>query len=366
MVPPNVLRCPARPAAINGLLPADLEALVPDLAPGEARRLVSLVHRRGALPATTPAGIRRRTFEAVRERTVLPALEVVEAVASAVDPFVKYAFRAPDGSLVEAVRIPLEHPRRFSVCVSSQVGCAMGCTFCGTARLGLRRSLQAWEIVEQVRAVRDRLPAGTRVHGIVFQGMGEPLANLEQVLQSIRVFWNPSAMAIDATNITVCTSGLAKPLAELVHAEPRVRIALSIGSARPAIRERLIPPERTQPLQRSLAVLAEHVSATRNAPVFALTLLAGVNDTDEDVDALIELVARFVATSGVKPRVSLIRYSPRGGDDPYQASPEERVNAFRERIGSRGFPVLRRYSGGADVGAACGQLGLKWAERRAP
>lgn len=344
--------------ALNALLPHELAAFAPTIEAREARKLVSLVHRSGALPAVTPAGVRRHVFDAVRSALVVPHLTLVTERASAIDPFVKYAFRAPDGSIVEAVRIPLERPGRFSVCVSSQVGCGIGCKFCGTARLGLKRSLDAWEILDQVRAVRERLPAGARIHGVVFQGMGEPLANLDAVVRAIRVMWEPSTMAIDATNVTVCTSGLPNRLAELVREEPRVRIALSIGAALPEKRATLIPTERAQPLARSLAVLADHAKATRNAPVLAYTLLAGVNDGDDDIEALIALVEGFIARAEMKPRVSLIPYSPLG-DDGFRPATEERVEAFRRRVGGRGIPILRRYSGGADVEAACGQLGLR-------
>ncbi len=354
------------PHSLNALLPLELAELLPGVRENEARKLVSLAHRRGELPTVAPAGMRRRVFEHARERLTIPHLELLAEKPSRIDPFVKYAFATSAGGAIEAVRIPLEHPRRFSVCVSSQVGCGVGCSFCGTARLGFRRNLAAWEIVDQVRWVRERLPNGTRVHGVVFQGMGEPLANLTNVVRAIRVFWEPCAMAIDANNVTVSTSGAPARLAALLREEPRIRIALSVGAARPEKRVRLIPAERALPLAESVAVLADHTRETRNAPLFAYTLLEGVNDDDEDLSALIELVERFVDRCGVKPRVSLIPYSPLGGKgDPFTPSSESRILAFRKRIGARGIPVLRRYSGGVDVSAACGQLGLELLGREA-
>src|SRR5262249_42116601 len=155
-----------------------------------------------------------------------PALRVVAETASAIDPFVKYLLEAPDGARFEAVRIPLEHPGRVTVCVSSQVGCALACAFCATGRLGLARNLAAWEIVELVRigrahsgdaaAARGPQSIGPpRVHGVVFQGMGEPLANLDAVLQAIRVLHEPCALGIDARAITVCTAGLPSGIRRL-------------------------------------------------------------------------------------------------------------------------------------------------------
>src|SRR5579883_2153321 len=187
----------------------------------EARKVVAAVHRclpsfaaaplLGVRPASLSdvRGARRSTLEALRERgAAVPALEVRAMRRSALDPFVKLALATADGHVVEAVRIPLERAGRFSACVSSQAGCALACAFCATGRLGLARNLAAWEIVEQVRVVGRTLGGGERVHGVVFQGMGEPLANVDRVVAAIRVMCDPCALAIDARAITVCTAGL--------------------------------------------------------------------------------------------------------------------------------------------------------------
>jgi len=180
----------------------ELQGITPDelardlgIAIEDARRIVAQVHRDESV-ATPSSMIRKRAREAVVARGTVPTLDVVSERASRIDPFVKYAVRTHDGQIVETVRIPLEREGRFSVCVSSQVGCALGCTFCATGRMGLSRNLEAWEIVEQVRIVRRRLTKG-RIHGVVFQGMGEPLANLDRVIRAIRVLGEPSAQAID-------------------------------------------------------------------------------------------------------------------------------------------------------------------------
>src|SRR5690348_17298121 len=178
-----------------------------------------------------------------------PRLEIVAEQASAIDPFKKLLFRAADGAELEAVRIPLEKKGRFSVCVSSQVGCALACAFCATGRMGLRRNLETWEIVEQVRAVRRTLVAGEKIHGVVFQGMGEPLANLDRVLAAIEIFRDPSAQAIDARAITVCTSGIPSGILRLAKEAPNVRLGLSIGSAIAGKRKSLMPVDDAHPLE---------------------------------------------------------------------------------------------------------------------
>jgi len=139
--------------ALQALSPEDLASRAGiDLA--DARRIVSLVHRSGALPERSPATIRRAALDRARARGDVPGIERVERRASSVDPFVKFTFRLHDGAIVETVRIPLEKAGRFSVCVSSQVGCALACSFCATGTMGLKRNLETWEIIEQVRRVR--------------------------------------------------------------------------------------------------------------------------------------------------------------------------------------------------------------------
>src|SRR3954469_13965852 len=239
-VPGSVEPTPGR-LALQAILPQALCALVEELTLSEARKLVSLAHRKGALPPHAPAGVRRGPFASVRALGDVPSLRTVERVPSGLDPFVKYVLETPSGELIEAVRIPLERPGRITVCVSSQVGCALGCTFCKTGRMGLIRNLEAWEIVEQVRALRADLPPGMRVHGVVFQGRGEPLANFEAVKCAADVLSEPSAQAIDARCITVSTAGLPTGIRALARELPNVRLAWSIGSARVDKRRSLMP-----------------------------------------------------------------------------------------------------------------------------
>lgn len=348
---------PVTPIALQALTPAELAARVPGVTLPDARRIVAQVHR-GEDPRTPSSSIRRIAREAVVAAGHVPTLAVTAREASAIDPFVKYALRAEDGSVFEAVRIPLERAGRFSVCVSSQVGCALACAFCATGRLGLARNLEAWEIVEQVRVVRREVLASSlgRVHGVVFQGMGEPLANLDRVLAAIAVLTEPCALAIDARAITVCTSGLPTGIRRLAREAPNVRLGWSIGSARPAARRSLMPIEGSHPLRDVFDAGVAHARETGNAPMWAYTLLAGVNDGDDDARALAELVLAFREGAGVSPRLSLIPYNSVGPRDPFSRAAPEREAAFRDVLAAEGVGSHRRYSGGADVRAACGQL----------
>ena len=344
--------------ALQGLTPSRLVALAPSVPIEDARKIVAAVFRGEAL-SPPPRGVRRTSIEAVRALFEVPTLEVVAEERSAIDPFRKLVLRTHDGELAETVRIPLEKAGRFSVCVSSQIGCALGCAFCATGRLGLRRNLETWEIVEQVRLVRAGLDprAGERVHGVVFQGMGEPLANLDRVLAAIEVFHDPCALAIDAKCITVCTSGLPAGIRRLAREAPNVRLGLSISSARPSVRRSLMPIDAAHPLAEVLDAAAEHARLTGSAPMWAVTPLANVNDEREDAIALAELVKDFTAKTGVRPRVSIVPYNRIGGDDdPYRRQSDPRAKAFRDAMVAEGVYPHLRYSGGGDVAAACGQL----------
>ena len=326
----------------------------------EARKIVSAVHR--CRPLDVPLqGVRRTTMDAVRAHGCVPTLTLRARQASAVDPFVKLALETHDAQLIETVRIPLEKAGRFSVCVSSQIGCALACAFCATGRLGLRRNLETWEIVEQVRLVRRELGAGQRVHGVVFQGMGEPMSNLDRVLEAIFVLCDPSALAIDARAMTVCTAGVPSGIRRLAKEAPKVRLGLSIGSARPEVRRSLMPITRANPLEEVLDAAADHARATGLAPMWAVTPLAGVNDTQEDGRALGALARNFADKCGVRPRISVIPYNAidAAGSDPFVRADDAREAAFRAALRDAGFGSHKRYSGGGDVNAACGQLAAK-------
>jgi 23S rRNA (adenine2503-C2)-methyltransferase len=340
--------------ALQALRPDEL-ALLAEIDVAEARKLIALVHRGEPLPRRSPSEVRRRSLDMVRERTWVPELGLLARTESRMDAFVKYALGTSDG-VIESVQIPLERAGRVSVCVSSQVGCALGCTFCATGRMGLRRNLKAWEIVEQVRVVRRHLPPKTRVHGVVFQGMGEPLANWQEVERAARVLSESSAQAIDARNITISTAGLPNGIRALAEALPNVRLALSIGSARPEVRRTLIPIEAVHPLESVLAAVGAHTLATKHAPLFAYTLLAGKNDAPDDARALAALAKTFADRYGKRPRLSLIPYNAIGPGDPYERTDPATEARFREALVGEGVVPTRRYSGGSDVAAACGQL----------
>ncbi|MFT3924682.1 MAG: radical SAM protein [Myxococcales bacterium] len=345
------------PHALQGLTPERLASEL-SIELTEARKVHASVQREDA-PGTPLQGVRRDSMNKVRSETHVPALELVAEKKSQIDPFVKYALKTHDGHVVETVRIPLEKQGRFSVCVSSQVGCALGCKFCATGRMGLTRNLETWEIVEQVRTVRRHLSEG-RVHGVVFQGMGEPMANLDRVLEVIEVLREPCGLAIDQRNITVCTSGLPQGIRRLAREAPKVRLGLSIGNVRQEKRKLLMPISNAHPFEEVLDAVAEHATTTGLAPLWAVTPLQGVNDAFEDGAALGATARAFWERTGVRPRLSVIPYnSIDASDDPFQRASDERMAEFVRGVQSTGYRTHQRYSGGGDVAAACGQLAAR-------
>jgi 23S rRNA (adenine2503-C2)-methyltransferase len=342
------------PVALQAITPEQLQTLIPGSLLEDTRKITACVHR-DEDPFEPRSGIRRGTREALLQMGHVPTLRIEQEIKSSLDPFIKFGLRTHDERVIETVRIPLEKEGRFTACVSSQIGCAIACAFCATGKLGLLRNLEPWEILEQVRIVRRSLPPGARVHGVVFQGMGEPLANLDRVLSAIAVLTHPCGLGIDGRNITVCTSGQAQGILRLARTFPKVRLGLSIGSADRSVRQRIMPIDTAHALDDVIEACIEHANITQLSPMWAVTLLQDVNDSVADARALTERVKAFHARTGVRPRISIIAYNAIAEtNDPFERSVREA--AFREVLHEASVPTHRRYSGGSDVGAACGQL----------
>lgn len=317
---------------------------------GDARKVIAHCVQRGGEVADVE-GVKKSIRARLAAEVPVGRLEVVSRQGSQEDPFVKFLLRSEDGAEFETVRIPLERAGRFSVCVSSQVGCAMGCGFCATARMGLTRGLHAWEIVAQVQTVAQELrrTCEGRVHGVVFQGMGEPLHNLDGVLPALEAISDPCGLAVDGRNVTVCTVGIIPGIDRLREHPTRARLAISVTSARAALRRSLIPMEGKYPIAEVIEAARRYREKKGYLVMLAYVLLGGVNTTDDEAEALQELLARMPA------RLSLIDWNPVDGIDLRPPTEDER-SRFHDRLAKLGVPVVRRYSGGKDIDAACGQL----------
>jgi 23S rRNA (adenine2503-C2)-methyltransferase len=264
------------------------------------------------------------------------------------DGVVKFITTLSDGKTIESVLIPSNG--RITLCVSSQVGCAMGCTFCVTGAMGLVRQLTADEIVWQAWAARFQL--GRSVDNVVFMGMGEPLDNFDPVVQAIRVLSDQRGMNIACRHITLSTAGHVDGLRRLAGAElPHLRLAVSINAANDALRSELMPINRRYPLDRLMEELRAYPLDKRGVIFIEYVLLAGVNDSREDAQAL----ARCLR--GLPVRVNVIPLNPGPSGVAYAAPDKERVEQFRMWLVEDSLFVRMRRARGAGAMAACGQLG---------
>jgi 23S rRNA (adenine2503-C2)-methyltransferase len=317
-------------------------------ADGAARRILAqaIAEGREDLAVAVP----RRVQRAVAELTERSDLELVERAEDERDGFVKYLLRSPDGALSEAVRIPLHRKGRYSVCLSSQVGCALQCAFCATGRLGLARQLRAWEMVAAFRLVAREVRAlGGRASSAVFMGQGEPLHNYDEVIAAARVLCDPCGGRIAARAISISTVGLVPQIRRYTREGHRYRLVVSLTSALAERRRSLLPIAGRHPLRDLAAALRDHARASGERVTLAWVLLGGVNSDSEEVRALKELFA------GVPLRLNLIDVNDPRPDGFVRASEEERAR-FVDALQELGAPVVRRYSGGASRHAACGML----------
>ncbi len=256
----------------------------------------------------------------------------------------KLLFELSDGKQVEAVIIP--EARRLTLCVSTQVGCAMGCEFCATARLGLKRNLRPAEIVGQLRAASALLDRAFT--NIVFMGMGEPLHNFEAVSKAIEIMSAPWGLGYSQRRITVSTVGLIAQMRRLLETT-RVNLAVSLNAPDDRLRRRLMPVARRVALSDLMAACRALPLPRRKRVTFEYVLLGGVNDSLAHARALASLV------SGIKCKINLIPFNPFPGA-PFEPSAEAAVSAFQELLISRGLQCNVRQSRGRDIAAACGQL----------
>ncbi len=336
--------------SVFGLLPGELVAHLArhgiSLRDDEARRALA---RAFAHPSDPPSRrpLSRAKQEALSRLTTNARLELVERVTDASDGFVKYLFRSPDGALSEAVRIPLEKPGCFSVCLSSQVGCAMQCVFCATGRLGLSRNLEPWEIVAAFLAVRDDAPG--RVSGVVFQGQGEPLHNYDHVIQAARVLSHPCGGHVAGRAITISTVGLVPQIRRFASERHPYRLIISLTSALPERRARLLPVAGRFSIEDLADAVREHSRVAKGRVTIAWVVMSGVNTDQAEVDALRQHFGDLPL------RINLIDVNDARPDGFRRASDAER-KALMDRLQILRAPIVRRYSGGVARHAACGML----------
>ena len=352
---------------LSGLTPDELAAWVAGHGePGfRARQIADALWKDGGV--TDAAGI--RTLPAPL-REALAAAFALDTVADT-DLTVadgglteKGLHRLADGALIESVL--MHYParggsrERHTLCISSQAGCAVGCPFCATGELGYTRDLTTAEIVDQVRHAARRLAGGgKRLTNIVFMGMGEPLLNLDRVLAAVEALNDPRRFGLGARHITVSTSGVVPGIRRLTALGPQFTLAVSLHAARDPLRDVLVPLNRRWPIADVVAAAREHARATGRRVTYETTMIAGINDTEEDARAMAELLR------GDHAHVNLIPMNP-VAHTPWTASPDDVIRRFAAILADAGVTATIRRNRGQEIGAACGQLAAERAGEPAP
>ncbi|HEV2335574.1 MAG TPA: 23S rRNA (adenine(2503)-C(2))-methyltransferase RlmN [Stellaceae bacterium] len=320
--------------------------------PFRARQLWHWIYHRGATDFADMTNLAKGFRERLAVRYRLDRPEVTRALAS-IDGTQKWLVRFADGQEIETVHIP--ESDRGTLCVSSQVGCTLNCTFCHTGTQRLVRNLGAAEIVAQIMVARDALgewpspPDGRQLTNIVLMGMGEPLYNYDNVAAALKIVMDPEGLAVSRRKITLSTAGVV-PMMARVGAELGVNLAVSLHAVTDELRDELVPLNRKYPLRELLdACRAYPGSSNARRITFEYVMLKGVNDSPAEARELVRLLR------GIPAKVNLIPFNPWPGA-PYQCSDEAAIAAFSDIVFAAGYSAPVRTPRGRDILAACGQL----------
>lgn len=274
----------------------------------------------------------------------LSGLEVADKVTAS-DGTVKYLFRLEDGAAIESVFLPETH--RNTVCLSTQVGCGMGCAFCATGQNGLTRNLSAGEIIDQPLYI-GRLQR-THLSNLVMMGQGEPFSNYDAVLKAVRLMNDPAGMGMGARHITISTCGVAPGIRKLANEPYQVNLAVSLHAVNDELRSRLMPINRIYPLAELLESCRYYVAKTNRRITFEYTMIGGVNDGPADLKGLL------AALRGMLCHVNLIPLNPVPGSE-WERSSMTRIDEFEAALNRGGIETTVRKERGSSLSAACGQL----------
>jgi 23S rRNA (adenine2503-C2)-methyltransferase len=262
----------------------------------------------------------------------------------------KFLFRLEDGNRIESVLIP--DKTRLTLCLSTQVGCAFGCRFCLTGKIGWKRDLLVSEILNQILAVRNMLPEKSSITNIVLMGMGEPLANYRNTLKAIELMAHPDAFKFSSRRITLSTVGLLPELEQLSKEKPLFRLAISLNASSEEGRSLLMPVNRRYPLKKVLEVCRNFPLRPRARITFEYVLLEGINDSSHDAKRLLKILR------GIPSKVNLIPLNE-APEIPFKRPTEEKVKQFQDILIEGGLMAIVRTSKGREISAACGQLQAK-------
>ena len=325
--------------------------------PFRAAQVMKWAHQMGETEFDSMTNLSKSLRQRLSGTASLALPEVVHE-QHASDGVRKWLLRLSDGNAVETVFIP--ETDRGTLCVSSQVGCTLNCSFCATARQGFNRNLEAHEIIAQVWLANKALgcfeDGERRISNVVMMGMGEPLLNFDNVVQSMRIMLDDNAYGLSKRRITLSTAGVVPALDRLRDACD-VSLAISLHACNDELRDQLVPINQKYPIKELLAACRRYVECQQRRRVtFEYVMLAGINDRPSDAKAMIRIL------EGIPSKVNLIPFNPFPGTD-YQCSDISTIDAFRKRLQDAGLVTVIRKTRGDDIDAACGQLAGKVQDR---
>jgi 23S rRNA (adenine2503-C2)-methyltransferase len=346
---------------LRGMTLIEMEQLVKELKEPEyrAKQLFRWVHRYGASSWAEMKNLPLEFHKDLALRCLLDNAKILEVIWSAEKDTAKCLIELPDGEKIEAVLMiykGAEQRHRQTACVSTQVGCQMGCSFCATGLTGWQRNLTAGEILGQVLAMRSLLIRRQPISNIVFMGMGEPLMNYQNLIRTIRLLNSPEGMNISIRRITVSTCGLPHQIRLLAEENLPVVLAVSLHAPTDALRSELMPINKKYPLDQLLAACCYYSKRTGRRVTFEYALIRGVNDRPEQAEKLCKLL------EGLLCNVNLIPINPLA-DKGWQRSRQGETAVFAKRLQSCGIETVIRKSMGEDIEAACGQLRRRHVEK---
>ncbi|MEA2076411.1 MAG: 23S rRNA (adenine(2503)-C(2))-methyltransferase RlmN [Candidatus Marinimicrobia bacterium] len=319
-------------------------AVSKSLKPFVGRQIFEWIYQKGVHSTSEMHNISKTIRETIDNEGSLIVLDLEKHEISENDSSEKYLFRCFDGEAIETVLLQSGH--HYTLCVSSEIGCAMACTFCRTGDMGLKRKLYAGEIVEQV--LQARKISDKKISNIVFMGMGEPFNNFTEVIKAAKIMNHEKGLNIGARHITISTAGIVPRIREFAHLPYQFKLAISLNFANNTKRNELMPINRRYPLDDLLSAAKYYTIVTNKLLTFEYVLLKGVNDSSRDAHALIDKL------STIPCKLNVIPYNET--DDRFKRPDEKDIHHFLSYLDNVPFAVTLRYSGGRGISAACGQL----------
>lgn len=315
--------------------------------PYRAKQIIIWLYKRLATSFDEMTDLSKKFREDIKKKAYISNLTLLQKQVS-IDGTIKFLFELEDGESIESVLIPnTKGEASYTICISSQVGCAMKCLFCRTGGLGLKRNLRSYEIVDQILSSKQLIENG-EITNIVFMGLGEPLNNFKEVRDALIKI--TGLIGYSKNKITVSTSGIVPGIKRLADEGPDINLAISLNASTDESRTRIMPINKKYPLKKLMEACREFSLAPRRRITFEYVLIGGINDTTEDAKRVAELL------KGMRSKVNLIPFNPVGSSTGLKKPSEGRVLKFQDIINNAGITTMIRKSKGTDISAACGQL----------